>query len=250
LAWCASQVYQAPRLSNGIPVDFNSPFVKGNIEGISGTAHDFAEIDLEEVLAKLNETMYSIARVSSYAYNLITRFTRVIVVRNDLSQPDHYICASSPTCIGSPVFRNPHLAYVTVEMLIDGLVHETMHCLLDIAEFKDPFLLDPRAISDIQVSSPWSGKSLDLDTYVQACFVWYGLCEFWLLAKESGTFNAEAVVRFISRSSRGFASRDIVHPIENLSSVLSPGLLDVLREAQEKVRTAVRAVTDMHSERS
>jgi hypothetical protein len=209
--------------------------------GISGTAHDFTETQLEQVLATLDETMYSIERVNSYTYKLIERFTKIIVLRNDLSQPDDFKSATSPVCIGSPVFRNPHLSYVTVARLADGLVHETIHCLLDIAEFKDPFLLESGAISGIRVSSPWSGKSLDLDTYIQACFVWYGLCEFWLLAKESTAFNAEVVTNFMNRSSRGFTSSDIVRPIENLKAVLSPSLPDVLGEAQERVRKAVRA---------
>src|SRR5262249_4447773 len=152
----------------------------------------------EQILEKLNETMYSIERVSPHAYNLVIQFTRVILVRNDFSQPDDFISATSPTSIGSPLFRNPHLAYVGADRLVDGLVHETIHCLIDIAEFRDPFLLDTKAISDIRVSSPWSGKSLDVDTYIQACLVWYGLCEFWLLAKESMTFNVEVVRNFIS----------------------------------------------------
>jgi hypothetical protein len=241
LAWCANQVYRAPCLRNGIPVDFSSPFVRGKIPGISGTTDDFTEAELKQVLAKLDETLCSIERISSFVYDLITHFTKVVVVRNDLSEPDEFKSATSPWCIGSPVFRNPHLDYVGVDRLVDGWVHETIHCMLDIVEFKGPFLLDPKASSDVRLSSPWSGKSLDLDTYIQACFVWYGICAFWLLARESGVFDAEAVERCISRSSCGFVLRDVVHPLEKLSSVLSPGLPDVLRGAQERIRTAVRS---------
>ncbi len=223
-------------LATGNPVDYASPFALGPLPEVPGQSNGFDRRELELVLSRFGEAAEGIKHVPAAAQHF-RRFVRSVMIRNDPTASSLRSASSSLT-VGLAVFRNPHLENVNREDLAEGLIHEMIHTLCDIVEFAEPFVIDPSA-RDERVVSPWSGRSLDLDTYIQACFVWYGLWEFWLAAFDSGAFDARNAITYFQISSRGL-KHGIVAPVEALSSRLSPQLGDALAMMETRVQSALK----------
>src|SRR5262249_41055714 len=166
------------------------------------------------------------------------RFVRALVLRKDPSAPARFASASSQLAVGLVVLRNPQLAVATPSEIADGLIHEMIHILTDIIELREPCIRDRDAIA-VRINSPWTGRSLDLNTYIQACYVWYGLWEFWLAAFDTGSFNDRDVMSCFQRASLGLR-RGMIEPLASLDNALAPGVIEGLAAAQTWVQEALR----------
>ena len=71
-------------------------------------------------------------------------------------------------------------------MTADALVHEAIHAVVYRLELIEFLHLDDRASLAQQTTSPWSGRSLTLRSFVHACFVWYGLWHLWQMRPSPG----------------------------------------------------------------
>lgn len=227
--------YRAPRLPNGVPVDFASPYARGKLPEVSGEDADFTPAELRLVLDRLEEAVVSLAAGCAGAHAFVTRFSQVLLIRKDPGPDAHYTSASSQLCIGRPILRNPHLPGTHVTDLADGWVHETIHSLIDIIELARPMVADRRVLASASFTSPWTGRSLDLNTYLQACFVWYGLWKLWFTCLGTESFSARAVLGHMARASHGFTAGDVTRQLIPVADALDPGLIDTLRRAQESV---------------
>lgn len=229
--------WRPPSLLRNITVDYSSPFANGSIPEIPGVSVGFDPAELQNTLARLQSAAAGIQRVPVAAGHL-QRFVRTLVIRKDPTAPARFASASSQLTIGLVVLRNPQLAIATPTEIADGLIHEMIHLLSDIIELREPFIRDTNAAATIRVDSPWTGRSLDLNTYLQACYVWYGLWEFWLAAFGTDGFDEREVAVSFQRASMGFR-RGIIEPLVPLAHALAPGLLDELAQVQSRTRDAL-----------
>jgi HEXXH motif-containing protein len=101
---------------------------------------------------------------------------------------------------------NAHRPDLPGERLVDALVHESIHSLLYLVEAREPFYLSSVARRAYTARSPWTGRDLSLHSYVHACFVWFGLWNFWRQASR----DAEAAIiqnELANRARGGFRPR-------------------------------------------
>ncbi len=238
-SWRADAPYQAPRVLADTVVDAFSPGAVGWLPDIAlGDGGSPAGM-YDATLEKLRAACATIEHVVPAAETMSV-VARVIVLRSD-AQLGELRAASSPIGIGRIVLRNPHLTSATVLELVDGLVHETIHGLVDLVELTSP-VVAPRFAGEI-AASPWTGREIDLRTYVHACFVWYGLWQFWSrIAAGAASQRATRARHYMALCLRGFI-RDggILAPIANHVALLGDDVLDVLRAIQAEITTTSHA---------
>jgi len=235
--FAADRPWRTPALPNGPPIDYASPFARGPLPEVPGASVGFNDDEAAAVIALFQRAFAGIEAVPVAAASFRT-FVRAVMLRKDPTVPSLRSASSSLT-VGLVVFRNPHLNGVTIEDLAEGLIHELIHNICDIIELSEPFINDRQIANQMRINSPWSGRSLDLNTYIQACFVWYGLWEFWLTAFDSGKFNQRAAIRYFQSSSVGL-QRGMIEPLKPVEHTLSPGLLEGLAAAQDRVQRALK----------
>ena len=91
------------------------------------------------------------------------------------------------------------------EEIANAVVHEAVHCVLLMLDHEDPLLTDDEAADALgPVVSPWTGKPLPVPTYLHACYVWFGLANFWRLAAGANRFDAEQCEHLLTRATAGF----------------------------------------------
>ncbi|MBD2233658.1 HEXXH motif-containing putative peptide modification protein [Phormidium tenue] len=218
------------RLGSGPFVDLKGPDVLRPLPDIPGQAARLPSEAAQSVLIRLHHAYHSIGNVSKYAQALIDQTTLVIVCREDVSLPT-CVAACSPIAIGRTVLRNPHRTEVDEEELAECLIHEAIHTAIDIAELESPMFL-PATVSNVKLISPWSGRSLDINTYLQACWVWFGLASFWADALVSQAFDMKKSFFRLNRALRGFTT-DISVPLVPMYEVLNSTMLCSLKSSQQ-----------------
>jgi hypothetical protein len=123
--------------------------------------------------------------------------------------------------------------------LTESLVHEAMHSVLFIVDLRQRFASEDRVLFHEHARSPWSGASRNIATYVHACFVWFGLWQFWMLGLRSGAFTDAAIEGRLEYIGRGFRDRSVMEPFERpgIRETLHPELADIVGSMVESVRT-------------
>jgi len=232
-------------LANSIPLDFISPFslsinVLDKEDGFTDV-EDFACLysldENVEVLLKLENSMQVIKKISPHVYNMITKFTKVMVVRTDGTTNDIFTSATSTQYLGRTLLVNPHLEFVDTALLTDGIVHEAMHSVLYMLERAFPWVHDRDLYFDetVLVQSPWSGRMLKLRPFLQANFIWYGLYNFW---KKSSNFNIlenELSLFYMERAISGFLKDDILETLSPYKYGICNELLEVIGKMQKSM---------------
>jgi hypothetical protein len=186
----------------GTLLDCASPATTAALAEIPGDAIPWNHAQASAIEARLREAMAGLQRGSSFWFEALARFVSVIVTRNDPAL-DQTTSSTTRLALGRIVLRNAHRAD-DPWMLAEGLVHETMHILFDHAELAAPLL--PDADPAATAISPWSGRALDLNTFVQACFVWCAVFGMWRAALTAGLVSNERAARALRRSGSGFAA--------------------------------------------
>lgn len=253
-AWTAlgdMRIMQSGQILRGVdipglpPVDLDSPNVISDIRGgeaasVQGDARvpfrplsdDVRPLVIDRMTTAWNE----ISATSKLVADFIAKFVRVIVLQSD-SPGTGFASGSGRRYVGRVVIRNPHSEHVSDIGLAEAMIHEAIHALLYTALYAVPWGADnDRAYANgVRIVSPWSGASLKASSFLQACFVWYGLLHFWSLALRLNTFGGADDVRCrVGRARKGF---------------VGPPLLDQLcREDRKIVRDDVSdAIETMQS---
>jgi hypothetical protein len=129
--------------------------------------------------------------------------------------------------------------------LAEALVHESIHAIIDTIELRKSLLL-AKDFQTPEMRSPWTGRVLDTNTYIQACFIWYGLWNFWLKAVAINAFPHQDVLYQLRQSSKGFAAQDVVKPLADRG--VRNEVLEALRHAQSDVRSSLDLVQRAYQE--
>ncbi|MBT2188041.1 hypothetical protein [Sphingobium nicotianae] len=228
----ADAPYLAPRI-DGIVVDFESPWVFGKLPHIAGEAERISVAHRGTALDRIAAALHLLEGASTRSAIAMQGLTRVILVRSDPTRPDFYTSASTTLCLARSVLRNPFVASATPSELADGLVHEAIHCACDLVEISDGLWLPGGGDSyHVKVASPWTGRALDIHTYLQACWVWYGLWHFWARAIESEAVPTEEGLSFLARAFRGFADGTAVAQLMPHRALIAPAVLEALEIGQ------------------
>jgi hypothetical protein len=214
----------APRTFGSIPIDLVSPNARFLNSMANSPFEAYTTQEIPSLCADLNQAITMISQASPAAARLITTFVKVIIYRKETARLNRVGSSSTPSHIGRLLLRNGHV--MDVGMLADALVHESVHALLFTIECFHPFA--PRG-SDVTILSPWSDNPLPLWIYLQACFVWYALANFWIAATSAeAAFSTETRSRHLSKALAGFRVGNPADRMRQYSnSFITKEILDV-----------------------
>jgi HEXXH motif-containing protein len=190
--------------SRELLLDFDSPTVRN--ADPQGRVHEeeawwpLGPGDREAFLEDLRMALEAIDASSPTVAAFIRRFIRVLVVqRNDAGA---YSAYSANKYIGRVILSNPQRAGAVA--IAESLVHEATHALLYMQIQQDPWGMDGDPLQEEKAVSPWSGRMLPSSTYLHACFVWFGLLNFWTGVLEVDRLPESRVKGRLSRATLGF----------------------------------------------
>jgi hypothetical protein len=157
------------------------------------------------VLDRLATAWDQVAVVNEVVAKFVARFVQVILLRG-LDSASGFASGSDARHAGLMILDNPHSQHVSDIMLTETIVHEAMHSLLYMTIHEMPWGPgDSCAFTSTRVISPWSGTPLTVDSFLHACFVWYGVLHFWSGALPiTALSDADQVRGRVARSVEGF----------------------------------------------
>ena len=228
------QPSRAPHLFDSIAVDFDSPHSGISMPGGPERLDPIPHAHRTQVVKNLVDAMCGIEHVAPHAADLILTTTKAIACKRDLIDRHSFGSSSWSWQIGKVGLSNPDLDSVTVEMLANALVHESIHSILYMIEVHKPFICLKEA-ERTQITSPWSQRSLYLPSFLHACFVWFGLFSFWERARGVGVFNEHESQILHTRSGAGFLDGPLVARLDGVKESLDPDVLRAIAFMQETV---------------
>ena len=210
-----------PTCAEGIfVVDADSPHayvdVEDNVPPSRYLRDDISRAQVAGVVSKLMAAVTLMRKANFPAFQLVQASLRVIVLLQDMHRPATYRTSSCRTHIGKAVFVNAHLDDVTTARIADSLVHEAIHSFLYERE-QSGCWVECEEAERKYIESPWTGNLLRLDSYVQACFVWYALAKLWSKPEIKTFFEPEQVENLLGRSLSGFRG-DVLAPVRQNSA--------------------------------
>jgi hypothetical protein len=206
--FCAAPRVQAPVIPEFPTLDLDSPAARivdltGERYTVETARAPLAGAARALVLERLAEVSKALPAAGDVVAWFVSRFTKVLILQRDDEQP--FSSGSNGQFVGRSVVANPQLEGIDGAVIADAVVHEAIHALLYMQELRRPWVLDetlydttPRAVS------PWSGRELPLRPFLQACFVWYGLLNFWARVDAAGVFEESVRRGLLLRAAAGF----------------------------------------------
>jgi hypothetical protein len=226
----------------GIPLDFDSAFPIPCRPEDAGHLGPLAAARVPEVKRCLEAALEALRQGKPVALECVRLVTLRLLVRDEEpSRPDHFSSGSFGRYIGLSLLTNLWAEQVDAARLLDALVHESIHAALFIYEaVAAPLVLDRVKAEGLLSRSPWSGRMLGCNQFVQACFVWYGLAQLWNKWPDGIPGVPAARSRELyRRASQGFHAR----PVEMLASqpgwaLVAPAVQDALRLLEREALAA------------
>ncbi|WP_344116830.1 aKG-HExxH-type peptide beta-hydroxylase [Kribbella alba] len=242
-AWIGSTrtIDRWPQIPDAPPLDFGSPWAtRIDLTG----RHEFANqhrpppraADAAEVHERLTRAWDVIGALSPTIADFVRSSTNVIVIQTDANAPQQVSSGTNGIYVGRTFITNAHVEGATTEALMEAIVHESIHGLLQRDVLDNPFVPGAGDDETPAVASPWTGRPLPVRAFLEASFVWFGLVQLW--AQACAAADSEAVEptearRRLLRAVRGFVDGSLVDRLacwrEDVRSDLVP-LLDAMQE--------------------
>lgn len=198
---------------------------------------------LPAVLSHAQRALALVAAGCAPASAFVTRAMRRLVLRIDPTR-DGFASNSPQGLVGQAVLTNAHLPLVDDVVVAEALVHESTHGFVGMSEaiglagrlpqelwLRDDSFYDGHSCTQ----SPWTGKALDLPTYLHACFVWWGLLHLWAALGGAGLFDERRVRSRLLKAARGFHGGALVREILPYRDRLNAGLVTAFEEMGAEV---------------
>ena len=230
-----------PRLKDGLVLDFGSPHTtqvdfggRGNRRGEYREAFTSAEMAL--TVDRLEVACAGIRKTGSGILEFVTNFNKVFICQKDPAAPGLFTSGSTGQYVGRSFVTNPHLDLVNEVKPAEALVHEGIHALLYMQERQKVWIHDPSTDLPVpRIVSPWSGNLLSVRSFLQACFVWYGLAHFWAQALTHSSFGAARVRDRLSAAVGGFLAEPVLNRLQPYLLSISSDLLEAIVEMQSTI---------------
>lgn len=233
----APEIVSAPYLAGIIPIDFASPNTREAQE--TKDKREYFRYTKEEegvVYRCLTDTLALIENTNPTAAALVKEFVKVIIPLKPAAG-----------CGSTSQSRFPGRVLLSgvdkfgMAALASAMVHESIHQLLYILEMTGSFVI-PDADSDAaQAKSLWTGRDLALHSFIHACFVWYGLANFWVRERQARVFDPKQAQREFDRCIAGFREGNPVDVLGPNSGMIRYDVLKVARTLRARLEPAVAA---------
>ncbi|WP_158298686.1 aKG-HExxH-type peptide beta-hydroxylase [Sphingomonas psychrotolerans] len=234
-----------PALPGLPPLDFFSPHalaidIDGEIDEVDVPRSPYPSAETRQILSLLSDVRERLVTTNPRIAGFVEAFTKSLVLQQDPQAPDLFSTGSSAQYVGRSVMGNPHLSKVDSALLAEGLVHEAIHSLLYMSERLEPWVNNEEVYGpELRTRSEWTGNPLPLRSYLQACFVWYGLAMFWAQAFARGTFEAERARARLEQALRGFLKGHVLDQVRPFAEHINSEVLDTIDTLQGRVRDAL-----------
>jgi hypothetical protein len=182
--------------------------------------------DAKRILCKVSGAKNLIRTMNEKAHAFSLRHTEVLAFRYESEYPGDFSSGSFQTLPGFSLICNCHLPAVKEPELADAIIHEAIHSIIyQFEAFGEKLLRAPKS-TDFQVVSPWTGARLGVESFAQACLVWFGLLHFWKAAADHG----EQPRHLHERARKGFLSPSYVDACHSTDGYLAPHVSSLLAE--------------------
>jgi hypothetical protein len=237
-------VFRFPQISGPMPLDFGSPLV-AKVD-LGGPGNSMAEVrapfdtsEVELIIERLNLACQGIHAACPQLLDFVLTFNKVVISVKDPAEPNRFSSGSTTQYVGRTFFTNPHVDSVDIVDLAEALVHEGIHAVLFMDELRHPWG-DIAELRDgvRRVGSPWTGNSLSLSSFLQACFVWYGLAHFWALALRERAFDPQRIKQRFIQAVCGFLGGPLVQNLETFLPGIYPEVVETIQKMQARVVNA------------
>lgn len=239
-------IVQFPQIEGFMPLDFGSPFATHvNLSGLNDRNSEpnppFNRFEKEFLTNSLREVQASLRKTNPTILDFSTRFNVVLILQKDAVNAA-FSSGSTRQYVGRSCLGNPQIA--SVGDVANGIVHEGIHGLLYMQEVQEEWVSDPELRdSTRRVISPWTGTHLALRPFLQACFVWYGLAQFWSQAIANNSFADMCDARdWLEQTLAGFTKAPLLECVCEYSASISPEVKNAISEMQEAIVSVMRAV--------
>ena len=216
--------YTAPVVDDTIVVDALSPTARRRSDGsLIESTFDCRHLAsrAQDLATRLHDGLAFILGLCPITHRLIVTHLNVIVMQDDPKNGSH-ATISGRSFPGQAIFRNLPTR-INSEMLVDSLIHEAIHSYLYAVEQKRPWLKDIQDNGVIR--SPWTNNELRIDSYLHACFVWFGLFSFWRKALEIEA-HYSAAYPFYVRARSGFLEANLSIPLRDWTTNIDPFVME------------------------
>ncbi|MFI9502822.1 hypothetical protein [Nocardia sp. NPDC052566] len=204
---------------------------------------------MRPVAERIDRVFTGIATRSAAPVHYLPMVVRELWLRADRVRTG-FLSNSPRGFVGRAVLTNPDLGIVDDVIVAEAVIHEATHGLLGMSEAVGLVAGTPwlrRAMPDdgrCRVVSPWTGRGLDLPTYLHACFVWWGLLHLWAGLLGTGLFDECRVRGRLRRAAAGFVDGAVAARLAECREVVDPALLRCLERMSER---ALGLLADMES---
>lgn len=159
------------------------------------------EENIDFIERKIKDAIKILKNVDENIYKFVLKFT----TRIDIIKSSSVTIGSTSTgdLFGRVVLRNACDRNMTPLFIAESLLHESIHCYLNIVEFETPIFKSYE--NRIPVWSPWTNFEIEYHSLTHACFVWYSLFCFYQKIYVQNIFDNRQVRRNLLRTSCGFS---------------------------------------------
>ncbi len=239
------EAFIGPHVEGLLSVDFDSPYamhvdLEGMLEVSPIPRQPLSPAEKDIVLMRLRAAKEGIERTDPAILRFVSIFTKALVVQRDPAAPRLFASGSSAQYVGRSVLANAHIDTVSEIELAEGLVHEAIHSLLYMQEQRKDWVASEELYGpQHRTVSLWTGNPLPLRSYLQACFVWYGLLCFWTQALPADGFAPARVKDRIVQSASGFLGQPLLAQVKPYLTQLAPEVVDAIELIQDHVRSSL-----------
>jgi hypothetical protein len=215
---------------NRIHFDDNLPIPLMDRGGsnLSAVKDDTVRNTISAKLCAANTILRSNRLVSDFA--IVN--TELIICRLENEYPFVFSSGSFRLMPGLSLLCNSHLLTVTQGKVADALLHEAIHAIIYRYEAYGQRMVPKEKENSAPLKSLWTGRHLSPTSFVQACFVWFGLYHFWKqYANRNSGFD-----QYLETAQSGFLSPNYSKTCRGASAILSAGMAEQLENLAEFIR--------------
>jgi hypothetical protein len=218
-----------------VAVDLASPFAFPDDEfGIAETApHPSAETDI--ALRNVLDAVGAIRDACQPALALVILLIEVLAIRRAPAEATTFYSSTFPGCPGLVRLCNAHLQETGPAQIAEALVHESIHCILHVhEELERPFVCDAKA-SQAKITSPWTGATIRLQSYIHACAVWYGIYWLWSAVEFANPLWKAEIAVLKQRALRGFQFHPVSRGLAAFEHLLTKDVMEFLQDLEDRM---------------
>ncbi len=208
-SWHPELLFKARKLGH-IVLDAFSPYAVNRYPAVMGEISQPTQKELAIATQRITDSLKFIRSTSSTAQLMIESSVQVLKI---VQTPANTRTSSMSfrSTVGMVTLFNVHSEYWTVKEVVNAIIHESIHSMIYKLQLVSKLYTDEEAASRVTAQSPWSGRILFLHSYVHACFVWYGLWNFWNLIQQED----DESVQLKEKARKGFLSGSLLSSISS-----------------------------------